>query len=327
MIYTGVTPLSALNIDIEGMPKLNAKIRIAAYFTAALLLCSAPGFPDKLGKKEENPLFQVGVDTVFLRVAVTDPMNRCVTGLDKNSFKVFEDKVEQNITMFSEEQAPVSVGIIFDRSASMKDNGNIQAARAAIVRFLESTNPDDEFFLVAFNQQPSLVADWTHESASLSNQIILKQPQGRTALYDAVYLGLEKIKEAKNQSKALILITDGEDNSSRYTPAEVKEFAKEADVQIYAIGEHGLLGYGQYDIEELVRMTGGRAFFPDSFNDLDYYIDLIHAELRNQYVLGYVPTNKAHDGKWRKVQVRLDAPEGLPRLLVRTREGYYSAKH
>jgi len=171
-----------------------------------------------------------------------------------------------------------------------------------------------------------LVTDFTHESGAIASQISLKQPSGRTAVYDAVYMGLQKIKQATNERKALILITDGEDNSSRYAPAEVKELAREMNVPIYGIGEQGALGYGRYDIEDIVAMTGGRAFFPTSFNDLDYYIDLIHAELRNQYVLGYVPSNKAHDGKWRKIQVKLEAPEGLPKLIVRAREGYYASK-
>lgn len=145
-------------------------------------------------------------------------------------------------------------------------------------------------------------------------------------MYDAVYLGLDQIQGATNEKKALILITDGEDNSSRYSMAEVREFAKECDTQIYAVGEQGELGYGRSLIQSIVGLTGGRAFFPNSFNELDYYIDLIHAELRHQYVLGYNPTNAAHDGKWRKIQVKLDPPAGLPKLIVRTKEGYFAAK-
>ncbi len=292
---------------------------------ALVLVCAAATWAGERDDKNK-PLIRVGVDTVFVNVTVVDPLNRCVTGLDRDLFKIFENKVQQQIAFFSEEEAPVSVGILFDRSGSMKANNNIAAAKAAIGRFLQNANPKDEFFLVTFNQEPTLVTDFTHESASIAGQIALDQPSGRTAVYDAVYMGLQKIKKASNERKALILITDGEDNSSRYNPNEVKELAKEMDVPIYGIGEEGELGYGRYDIEDLVEMTGGRAFFPNSFNELDYYIDLIHAELRNQYVLGYVPTNKAHDGKWRKIQIKLDAPDGLPRLMVRAREGYYASK-
>ncbi len=278
-------------------------------------------------QKSQAPVFRVGVETVFLKVSVTDPLNRYVTGLEKEHFKVFEDKVEQSIAHFTMESAPVSVGIIFDVSGSMKDNNNIQKAKNAIVRFLESGNPQDEYALITFNERTSLVQNFTNQSATVRNQIAFKQAGGRTAVYDAVYMGLDQIKVGKNEKKALILITDGEDNSSRYSISEVREFAKESDVQIYAVGEQGTLGYGRSLIQGIVSLTGGRAFFPNNFNELDYYIDLIHAELRHQYVLGYNPTNKTHDGKWRRIQVKLDPPEGLPKLSVHAREGYYAAKN
>ncbi len=273
-----------------------------------------------------KPLFQVGVETVFVKVSVTDPLNRYVTGLEKEHFRVFEDKVEQAISHFSQQSAPISVGIIFDVSGSMKDNNNIQSAKTAITRFLQSGNPEDEYFLITFNQNARLVQGFTSESGNVQNEMSLKQPGGRTAVYDAVYMGLDQMKGGKNEKKALILVTDGEDNSSRYSIAEVKEFAKESDVQIYAIGEEGKLGYGRSEIQNIVGLTGGRAFFPNSFNELDYYIDLIHAELRNQYILGYTPSNKQHDGKWRKIRVKLEPPEGLPKLILHAREGYYAAK-
>ncbi len=286
-----------------------------------------PGGEPDTKDTDKKPLFRVGVETVFVKVSVTDPLNRYVVGLEKDNFKVFEEKVEQNITHFVQQAAPISVGVLFDVSGSMKANNNINAARNAIVRFLQSANPEDEFFLVAFNQMPTLVTGFTHEAASIQNEIAFRNPGGRTAVYDAVYMGLEQMKAAKNEKKALILITDGEDNSSRYSISEVREFAKESDVQIYGIGEEGKLGYGRGEIQNIVAMTGGRAFFPNSFNELDYYIDLIHSELRNQYVLGYVPNNKTHNGKWRRIHVKLDPPAGLPRLIVRAKEGYYAPKN
>ncbi len=279
------------------------------------------------GDQTKRPLFKVGVDTVFVKVSVTDPLNRFVVGLEKDNFRVYEEKVEQNVIHFVQQAAPISVGILFDVSGSMKSNNNINAAKSAIVRFLQSANPEDEFFLVTFNQMPTLVTGFTNETSAIQNEISFKNPGGRTAVYDAVYMGLEQMKSAKNEKKALILITDGEDNSSRYSSSEVREFARESDVQIYGIGEEGQLGYGRSEIQNIVAMTGGRAFFPESFNELDYYIDLIHSELRNQYVLGYVPTNKSHDGKWRKIQVKLDPPPGLPKLIIHAKEGYYAPKN
>jgi Ca-activated chloride channel family protein len=274
----------------------------------------------------DKPVFRVGVETVFLKVSVTDPLNRYVTGLEKEHFKVYEDKLEQSIIHFSQQAAAISVGIIFDISGSMKDNNNLTSAKNAIVRFLQSGNPEDEYFLVTFNQNVKVVQGFTGESANVQNEISFKQPGGRTAVYDAVYKGLDQMKGAKNEKKALILVTDGEDNSSRYSIGEVREFAKESDVQIYAIGEEGKLGYGRSEIQNIVGLTGGRAFFPNNFNELDYYIDLIHAELRNQYILGYTPISKQHDGKWRKIRVRLDPPEGLPKLILHAKEGYYAPK-
>jgi len=291
----------------------------------AVLLLTASSWAQSGKKQAERPTFRVGVETVFVKISVTDPLNRYVTGLEKQHFRVYEDKVEQAVTHFTQESAPISVGILFDISGSMKDN--IHTARNSVVRFLESGNPDDEFFLVTFNQKTTLVQSFTHQSSNIQNQVSFSQPGGRTALYDAVYLGLEQIKNGKNEKKALILITDGEDNSSRYTASEVREFAKESDVQIYAIGEEGKLGYGRSEIQNIVGLTGGRAFFPNNFNELDYYIDLIHAELRNQYIVGYAPSNKNRGGKWRRIKVKLETPEGLPKLIVHAKEGYYAPKN
>jgi len=277
-------------------------------------------------KKVSPPVFKVDVETVFVKVSVTDPLNRYVTGLETEHFKVFEDNVEQTISHFSQEAAPISVGIIFDVSASMKEDNNIRKAKNAIVRFLQSGNPVDEYFLVTFNNKTKLAQAFTDQSSALQNEAAFQQAGGTTALYDAVYMGLDQIKRGSREKKALIVISDGEDNSSRYSSAEIREFAKELDVQIYAIGQVGPLGTGGFELQRIVNMTGGRAFFPNNFNELDYYIDLIHAELRSQYVLGYMPTNKVHDGKWRRIRVKLDAPQGLPKLIIHTREGYYAPK-
>ena len=291
-----------------------------------LLLCFL-SYTYGQNKKKKIPVFRVNVDTVFLKVSVTDPLNRYVTGLEKEHFKVYEDKVEQTISHFNQQSAPISVGIVFDISGSMKDNNNIKKAKNAIVNFLKSRNPEDEYFLITFNQRINLVQAFSNDSDSLISDVAFQKPGGKTALYDAVYMGLDQVNQGKNEKKALILITDGEDNSSRYSHSEVREFAKESDVQIYAIGEIGKLGYGRHIIEEIVNLTGGRPFFPNNFNELDYYIDLIHAELRNQYVLGYVPTNNTRDGKWRKIRVKLDAPQGLPKLSIHAREGYNAPKN
>ena len=270
----------------------------------------------------EAPRFSVKVPTVIVRVSVTDPLDRYVVGLEARHFRVYEDKVEQPISIFSNDADPISVGIILDTSRSMGDN--MLSARTSVNRFLKQGSPEDEYLLIGFSSRTEVLQDFTSDSRNIINEATFAAPGGETALFDAIYLGLEKIKESNNRKKALIVITDGENNASRYTFREVKEFAKESDVQIYVIGERGEQGYGRSIISEIVSLTGGRAFFPHNFKQLDYYIDLIHTELRNQYVLGYIPLNQEFDGEWRELTVRLEPPEGMPRLNIRAREGYYS---
>jgi Ca-activated chloride channel homolog len=261
---------------------------------------------------------------VVLRVTVTDPLNRYVVGLEKEHFRVYENKVEQTITHFSNDRAPISVGIILDISGSMGDN--MVSARNSVIRFLEQGDAEDEYFLIGFNHNAQLLQDFTPRTSNVRNEVAVLTASGRTALYDALYLGLEKIRFSNNDKRALIIITDGEDNSSRYTFSEVREFAKESDAQIYVIGERGELGYGRGIISDIVRLSGGRPFFPENLKQLDYFCDLIHTELRNQYLVGYIPTDRNPDGKWRRIRIRLDPPEGLPRLSVRTKEGYFAPR-
>ena len=254
----------------------------------------------------------VDVEMVVVRVSVTDPLNRYVIGLEEDHFRVFEAKVEQEIIHFSNDRSPVSVGILLDISGSMEDD--ILSARNSVVRFLEQGHDLDEYFLITFNDRTKMAYEFTSRRENIQNQIAIAKPKGRTALYDSLYLGLEKIREGTRDKKALIVITDGEDNRSRYTFSEVKQFAKESDVQIYVIGERGKLGYGTGIISEITRLTGGRPFFPHNFKQLDYFVDLIHTELRNQYVIGYEPSDKEPDGKWRRIKVRLAPPRAFPPL-------------
>jgi len=196
---------------------------------------------------------------------------------------------------------------------------------------LNTGNPQDEYFLVTFSNRPEMSEDFTTDIAKLRNRLVFESTKGMTSMYDAVYLGLEKLKDGTQPKKALLLITDGEDNRSRYTFANVREFVKEQDVQIYAIGITGdwnsQLGAGRTGrslIEELSDLTGGHAFFPDSVYDLEDICTKIAVELKNQYVLGYKSTNEAKDGKWRKIKVDVKPPKGVGRLNVRWKTGYYA---
>jgi len=184
---------------------------------------------------------KVDVPLVLVNVTVTDPMNRLVTGLGIEHFEVFEDKEEQEITQFGAEDAPLSMGMVFDASGSM--GHKMSKAREAVAQFAKTANPEDEFFLVQFNDRPEMVNNFTHEVEDIQNRLTFTQSKGRTALLDAIYLGINKMKEAKNSKKALLIISDGGDNSSRYTEREIKNLVKEADVQIYAIGIFEPIGF------------------------------------------------------------------------------------
>ena len=268
------------------------------------------------------------MDLVLIPVTITDPMNRLVTGLEKDNFTVYEGASKQEIKHFSSEDAPISLGVIFDMSGSMSDK--IDKAREAVVEFFRTANPQDEFFMVAFNDRPELVADFTGSVEEIQGKLVYTLARGRTALLDAIYLGLNKMRQANHQKKALLIISDGGDNHSRYTENEIKSIVKEADVQIYAIGIFDSTPrspeeqMGPAMLTEITDVTGGRTFTIDNPNELADVATKIGIELRNQYVLGYRPTNLTHDGKWRKVKVKLSPPKGLPPLHVYAKTGYYA---
>src|SRR5258708_12806192 len=184
----------------------------------------------------KGPRSDIRVDTtvVLINVTVTDPLNRFVTGLEKENFRLFEDKVEQKVTHFASEDAPLSIGLVFDTSGSM--GNKLTKSREAVAHFFKTANPEDEFFLVQFNDRPELVEDFTTNLENIQNRLTFTQSKGRTALLDAVYMALHKMKKAHNPRKALLIISDGGDNSSRYTESEIKNLVPQAPVQISAIG-------------------------------------------------------------------------------------------
>lgn len=282
---------------------------------------------DSTFKTHTQPL-KSEVNLVLVPVTITDPMNRLVTGLDKQNFTLFEGKDQQEIKHFSSEDAPVSLGVIFDMSGSMASK--IERAREAVLEFFKTANPQDEFFMITFADQPEEISDFTSSVEDIQGKLIYTVPKGRTALLDAIYLGVSKMRQAKFQKKALLVISDGGDNHSRYTEGEIKSLVKEADVLMYAIGLYDHYfpteeeRLGPELLGELTGLTGGRAFTIDNPNDLADVATKIGIELRNQYVLGYRPKNPGHDGKWRKIKVKLLPPKGLPPLKVYAKTGYYA---
>jgi Ca-activated chloride channel homolog len=289
---------------------------------------AAPLTGPSLTVENDRPVI-THTDMVTLTVTVTDTYGRFVTGLGKNAFTVTDDKVAQDITFFSDEDAPVSLGVIFDVSGSMGGE-KINKAREALKKFIETSHTGDEYFLIGFNNRAQLLLDRTRDSDSLMQKLTFVQTKGQTALYDACYLGVERVTRGAHPKRAVLLISDGQDNSSRYTFTELRRMLKESDVIIYAVGivdgnDETALGYGGRAIlEELAGVSGGKAFFPSTGAEMNDTFERIALELRTQYSIGFRPTNFVNNGKWHKLKIKVQPPRGFPRLFVRGREGYYA---
>ena len=273
----------------------------------------------------------IDVDLALVNVTVTDPYNRLVTGLEPDNFRVFENNVEQEIQYFSSEDVPISIGVIFDLSGSMANK--VAKAKEAALQFFKTANPQDEFFLVSFNDHAEVTSTFTSSVEDLQSRILSASPKGRTALLDGVYLGLSEMRTARNAKRALLIISDGGDNNSRYSERDIKRLAREANTQLYSIGIFDPFEYRSRTMEELngpsllsevTELTGGRAFIVENVNELPDIATKIGSELRNQYILGYRPSNKSHDARWRKIKVKMRAPRGLPPLSIYAKTGYYA---
>jgi Ca-activated chloride channel family protein len=285
------------------------------------------------GRSNTSPGANIRVDStlVLIPVTVTDPQDRLVTGLEKEHFRLFEESEEQEIAQFASEDTALSVGIVFDTSGSMGQK--LQKSRQAVAQFLKTANPEDEFLLVQFNDRAELLQRFTTNTEDIQNRLTFLRSKGRTALLDAIYLALHEMKRARNPRKAVLVISDGGDNSSRYSEGEIKSLTRESDVQVYAIGIYEPIGARGRSAEELAgpgllteiaEQTGGRQFGVENLSELPDIAAKIGLELRNQYVLGYSPRNDERDGKYRRVQVKLVQPRGLPPLRANWRRGYYA---
>ena len=270
----------------------------------------------------------VNADLVLVPLTVTDPQNRLVTGLERDNFQLYDSNTMQTIKSFATEDAPLSIGIVFDLSGSMQSK--FVRARKALSEFLRTCNPQDEFFVVGFNDRPAILVDYTSDVEDVEARMVMLRPENRTALIDAMYLGVNKLRDAKYSRKALLVVSDGGDNRSRYTQGELNRAVRESEVQIYSIGIFDTYAptleeqNGPQLLNELSEATGGRLFQVRDVQDLSDIAERISEELRNEYVLGYTPTDRRHNGVWRKLNVRLLPPPGLPDLTVHNREGYYA---
>jgi Ca-activated chloride channel family protein len=278
-----------------------------------------------------SPRFNVDSTLVLIPATVTDRLNRFVLGLQRQDFHLYEDGAEQTIAHFSGEDVPLSVGIAFDTSGSMGDK--LRLSRQAVVQFLKTMNPQDEAFLVEFSDKAQLAVGFTSQVEDIENKLMSVQPGGLTAMLDAGEIALREMKKAKNPRKAVLIVSDGGDNNSRYSASELELLVREADVQIYAMGVFEPTIFlpltkeevsGPRLLSELAEQTGGRAFSASDPNDLPSVAARVGIELRNQYVLAYSPKNQNKDGKFRRVEVKIAEPAGLPDLKVRWRTGYYA---
>ncbi len=305
-------------------------------FTCIFCLTLASGFKAQNPQPtptpdDENTRLTIKTDLVTLTLTVTDLYGRYVSGLQKNAFTIIDNGQEQQISFVSDSDAPASVGILFDVSGSMSGD-KIAKARNALTKFINTSHPSDEYFLIAFNNRAQLLLDRTRDGEAVLQKLTLVTPKSNTALYDAVYLGLDRVSRGSHQKKALLIISDGQDNASRYNFGEVKRLMKESDIVTYSVGilngsdAGSQLGIsGQAFLDELSSVTGGKAFYPQVDAEMDEIFERIALELRHQYSVGYSPTGFQPDGKWRKVKVKVKPPRGLPRLTVRSREGYYAS--
>src|ERR1051325_3750789 len=278
-------------------------------------------------EEREKPTLRVDTNLVLIPVSVNDPLNRPVAGLEKENFRVFDDRVEQNITQFAMDDEPVAVGLVFDTSGSMGDK--LRTSRLAAKEFFRTSNEEeDEYFLVEFDDRPRLEVPLTHDTGHIETQLMFSKSHGSTALLDALLLAIHEMHKSKKKKKALLVISDGGDNHSRYTTAEAQRVIRESDVLIYAIGVFGggitpeEAGGGSL-LAHIAEGTGGRLFeaIPQELPDIAKKIGI---DLRNRYVLGYSPSNQARDGKYHRVEVRLVPPRGLPKLNAHWRTGYFA---
>lgn len=310
---------------------------VASFVFAALSLTvfaaaqTSGGAPDRDSNADQTINIRVDTNLVVVPVTVTDKANRFVLGLEKKDFQIFEGDTEENITHFSGEDAPLSVGMLIDTSGSM--GLKLDTSRAAVSELLKTLNTEDEAFLIEFNDKASVLQGLTSRMEDVQNKLDSLHSGGLTALLDAIHLGLEEMKKAKNPRKALVVISDGGDNSSHYTQQQIKDLVREADVQLYAMGVFEPVLFpglskaeisGPLLLSEISEQTGGRAFGASESSQLPLIAEKIAIELHNQYVLAYAPANQTRDGKYRAITLKLRQPKGLGDLKARWRLGYYA---
>jgi Ca-activated chloride channel family protein len=300
-------------------------------FIAFVVISSNICLPQRaLSKFDQSSSQSPITDEIKLTVTVTNSGLGFVDGLTQQSFTVFDNKSPQQINSFRAEDVPISVGILFDMSDSAR--GRTVSIKKSLSTFIEASNKVNEYFLVGFSDRPELQLNWTRDGDTILNKLADLQGKGNTALYDACRFGMEKIKQGTYPKRAMILITDGNDNVSHFSFRELREMLRGSDVMVYAIGIYSDNSQsakieGQAVLDELSRVTGGMAFYPTT-DQAKGVFEHIAMELRHQYSIGFIPVASSKDRKWHPIKVKvtlpLGAPQELKNLIVRNREGYYN---
>jgi Ca-activated chloride channel homolog len=268
------------------------------------------------------PGLSIDLDLVLVPATVTDDRGGVVRDLDAGDFRLWEDRVEQDIRYFSTETVPASIGIVLDTSHSM--SASVELTHKTVRAFLQAGHSEDEYFLIQFDDEARLHEDFTPDIDRLNRSVLGTAPEGGTALYDAVYRAIAKAQEGQHARKVILIISDGEDTNSRYSLSEIEDYVRESGVQIYALGISAL--FGKTVLRDLTDLTGGKAIFADANDDLETMARQLATEMTSQYMLGYVSTNDDRDGAWRELRVRAASEESEEAvdLTVRARRGYYA---
>src|SRR5437870_5686220 len=299
------------------------------------LLAQERAQPQK-NDKDKGYTLPIEILEVQLPISVVDKEGRPVDGLKQENFQIFEDKVQQTIKTFRHEDIPLSLGLVIDNSGSMRNKR--ERVNSSALAFVRESNPEDETFIVNFDDSAYLEQDFTGSIGDLIDALDNIDARGETALYDAVYLSAEHVKAGKKDKKALLLITDGEDNVSKYGINKVFEALKQSKVTLYAIGlleENDQRGglfkkppskKAKDDLVKFAEMTGGQAFFPKNLEEVEQIVKDIAHDLRNHYTVSYTPTNAKLDGSYREIGVKVNAPKNLGKITWHTKQGYYAPK-
>jgi VWFA-related protein len=320
-LRVGCLPLLLLGAPVVGAPQISE--------TDARVAVAVRQRPAAKAGAQPAPLVRIDSSLVLVPVHVTDAAGGTVIGIPRASFRLLEDNAEQTIASFFTEDAPVSVGLLFDASGSMRSK--MRKAAEAAAAFFRAADPADEFFLVEFNDRARLVVPFTQNASEVYTEIARTRPMGRTSLIDAVHLATGQMKKARNQRKAMVIFSDGGDNWSRHSVREIRNSLIESDIQVYAMGifdpdymrNHPVEERnGPALLEDLTALTGGRHFPVDELEELPEISARIGRLLHSQYLLGYYPTNSTRDGKYRQVKVVLELPNARE-LHTSYRRGYF----